>query len=174
MATTIKTMQRYADEVMGYSRVQEYVGSAAVNHYRTARTQPRVVLMPEKHWKASYGADHCAGVIRVQPWLLADVHEARALMRHELAHFLNYIRGDARKKPHGKEFKAALKVIDPQRHKTALHWYFTPKVEAAMEKLGIPTTQKRYGYQSSRFNPSAISPNSPEGRGYGKYGAKTA
>ena len=73
------------------------------------------------------------GSICLANWILRDSSQAKAVVRHEVAHLLQHYKyGES--KPHGKEFTEALKVVSPKTWRKDRHWYDSPEVEKARKE----------------------------------------
>ena len=67
------------------------------------------------------------GSICLANWILRDSSQAKAVVRHEVAHLLQHYKyGES--KPHGKEFTEALKVVSPKTWRRDKYWHDNPLI----------------------------------------------
>ena len=71
--------------------------------------------------------------IHIANWILKDESQAKAVVRHEVAHLLqHYEQEDCR--PHGKEFTKALKIVSPKTWRKDRYWYDNPEIAKARKE----------------------------------------
>jgi len=95
---------------------------------------PRM-LFKEKIYDAIYaGVAHTSVSMDIAKWILQDADEARGVVRHELAHLLHSFSSTGGT-PHGKEYRAVLKIIAPKTWRRDRHWHPNPAIEKARLKV---------------------------------------
>ena len=71
--------------------------------------------------------------IHIASWILRDGSQAKAVVRHEVAHLVqHYTYTDC--KPHGKEFTEVLKIVSPITWRKDRHWQDNPEVAEARKE----------------------------------------
>jgi len=71
--------------------------------------------------------------IHVANWILKDESQAKAVVRHEVAHLLQrYEHASCR--PHGKEFTKALKIVSPNTWRKDRHWHDSVEIAEARKE----------------------------------------
>ncbi len=122
MKTTRVYLQKYANQL----RVKHYSNMPQVAIYISAKTESRTA-----------GRAHGRYLITIQKWMLVDKEEAKATIRHELAHnIVNWLELP-KVIAHGKEFHQILKKIAPRTWKQDLHWHYSEAITEARSKVGI-------------------------------------
>jgi hypothetical protein len=71
--------------------------------------------------------------VHIAQWILVCDSEAKAVVRHEVAHLVQHYTHEGCK-PHGKEFTEALKIVSPKTWRKDKHWHDSPEVEKARKE----------------------------------------
>jgi hypothetical protein len=71
--------------------------------------------------------------IHIANWILRDSSQAKAVVRHEVAHLVQHYTHKSCK-PHGKEFTEALKIVSPTTWRRDRHWQDNPEVAEARKE----------------------------------------
>jgi len=74
--------------------------------------------------------------VHIAQWILACDSEAKAVVRHEVAHLVQHYTND-NSKPHGKEFTIALKIVSPKTWRKDRHWHDSLVVEKARKECEV-------------------------------------
>ena len=138
MKTTEKALQKYFRELLETPRIKKYIQD---------HKQPRkfmmevngVVMCPRLRIINTAGVRyaglaHSDMAIDISRWILEDKTEARATLRHEVAHLLHSYSKQGGGS-HGKEFHNALKVVSPRTWRKDRHWYPNANIEKARTKV---------------------------------------
>jgi hypothetical protein len=139
MRITETSLKKYFIELLEIPRIQQYA-----QDHQTARSKFVIkntgdIVLPilsivNTAGVRYAGVAHTCVSIDISRWILEDEVEAKAVVRHEVAHLLhNYSKTGGR--THGKEFHEALKIVSPKTWRKDIHWYPNPVIEKARTKV---------------------------------------
>jgi len=127
----------YKPRIISYiqesSRLQRNKGKPKMlNDYTPKMTYSR---MPGRgDLRTAAGVCKGCGDIRIADWILVDSTQAKAVVRHELAHALQHYKYGFGTRAHGKEFIEALKIVSPNNWRNDRHYRETPEIFKARIK----------------------------------------
>tara|TARA_Y100001951_G_scaffold28999_1_gene22715 strand:+ start:632 stop:1084 length:453 start_codon:yes stop_codon:yes gene_type:complete len=138
-AISREALRKYYLEVLGRPAVTEVIQKA----HSSNRDKPKLM---EDYIPACQFDDKITGFnakvagfavgtsgIHIANWILKDESEAKAVVRHEVAHLVqHYEHGQCR--PHGKEFTKALKIVSPNTWRKDRHWHDNPEIAKARKE----------------------------------------
>lgn len=161
-AITEQALRKYFRSLLEVPRIQDFLNECRKKHaYKLTRsdfiveTSGGELILPKLRIVDSAGVRY-AGLahtdmsIDMSRWILVDGSQAKAVLRHELAHLLHYYSklGD---RPHGKTFRMILKVVSPRTWRQDTHWYPTPVIEKARMKIHPKSSPLRSVKIGKRF-----------------------
>jgi len=158
MAIRLNTLEKYAKEVFARPAIQTYLyNNTAQFDYQTVKD-----WYPRLHQSDSCGVE-TAGQIWLSPkgdtpdlemssWILVDANQAKRVVRHEIAHIVQFV-CDLQGSWHGRGFGEALRIVSPMLHKYGKRsdrgWHTTPEIEKARRKFHRLTMIDESGTLSS-------------------------
>jgi hypothetical protein len=142
MATRIskESLRKYFISVLDKEQVKKYVEGASL--LKQNKFKPKMLrdYTPKMMYQRIPGggilkkaAGVCKGCndIRIADWILVDSTEAKATVRHEIAHALQHYKYGTNVRSHGKEFIEALKIVSPNGWRKDRHYQETPEIVKA-------------------------------------------
>ena len=126
----------YFDATLNKSKVRE-----AINEVNSSKPKMLQEFKPtisiDKQFKGFgdgvAGFTHGCTQVHIAEWILADEAEAKGVVRHEVAHLVQFYKYDTCK-PHGKEFTSALKIVSPTSWRKDRHWRDNPNIAKARKE----------------------------------------
>ena len=138
MKITEAALRKYFYELIETPRIQQYTQNHKQLTSFVLRINGKVVSpclrIVDTAGVRYAGVAHSHVVIDISRWILEDKTEARATLRHEVAHLLHSYSKQGGG-PHGKEFNNALKVVSPRTWRKDRHWYPNVNIEKARTKV---------------------------------------
>ena len=138
-AISREALRKYYLEVLGRPAVTEVIQKA----HSFNRDKPKLM---EDYIPACQFDDKITGFnanvagfavgtsgIHIANWILKDESEAKGVVRHEVAHLVQFYKYDTCK-PHGKEFTSALKIVSPTSWRKDRHWRDNPNIAKARKE----------------------------------------
>lgn len=138
-----EALRDYYNEVLDKPRIKEYVKEASLlkrNKYTPKMLKDYTPVMTYERvpgrrvLKKAAGVCHGCSRISIADWILVDKTEAKATVRHEIAHALQNYKYGACTRSHGKEFIEALKIVSPNNWRSDRHYRETPEIVKARTK----------------------------------------
>ena len=135
-----EALRKYFTSVLDKDQVKQYVKEASLlkqNKYKPemlADYRPKMAYarIPGKGvLKKAAGVCKGCNDIRIADWILVDSTEAKATVRHEIAHALQHYKYGMNVRSHGKEFIEALKIVSPNGWRKDRHYQETPEIVKA-------------------------------------------
>ena len=135
-AISKNAIKAYFDATLSKSKVREAVNEAHSSKPKMLQEfQPTLSI--DRHFKGFgdgvAGFTHGCTQVHIAEWILADEGEAKGVVRHEVAHLVQFYK-DAKCKPHGKEFTSALKIVAPSSWRKDRHWVDNPNIAQARKE----------------------------------------
>ena len=144
MKVTEASLRKYFKQLLETPRIQKYIQ----DHKQVTRFVvlskgevicPRLRIVDTAGVRYA-GIAHSDMAIDVSRWILEDKAEARAVVRHEVAHLLHSYSKQGGGS-HGKEFHKTLKVVSPSTWRKDRNWHPNANIETARTKVH-PTSPK--------------------------------
>jgi len=134
-------LHKYFKELLQCPRIKDFIVEYAVDQHGVfiLKSNTGDILLPSLRIIDTAGVKY-AGVahtdmaIDISRWILVDKAEAKATVRHELAHLLHSY-SKVKGRSHGKEFHKILKVVSPMMWRRDRHWCPNPVIEKARIKV---------------------------------------
>ena len=138
MKVTETSLRKYFYALIERPRIQQYVQDHQGVFDFIIKNDGNIVLpilsvVPTAGVRYA-GVTHTCVSVDTSRWILEDEAEAKAVVRHEVAHLLHYY-SKVGGKVHGKEFTEVLKVVSPTTWRKDRHWYPNPSIEKARIKV---------------------------------------
>mgnify|MGYP003653711896 CR=1 FL=1 len=132
-------IKKYFTETLQKESVTNTIRSADYKHHFSPKMledyMPRLTIDSKITGFHKRVAGYASGSteVHIAQWILTNDAEAKAVVRHEVAHLVqHYVNGDTQ--AHGKEFTSALKVVSPRSWRKDRHWYDSPEVAKARKE----------------------------------------
>jgi hypothetical protein len=138
MKITEASLTKYFHELVEHPRIQQYAQDHQTARSKFVTKNNGNIILPilsvvNTAGVRYAGVAHTCVSIDVSRWILEDETEAKAVVRHEVAHLLHHY-SKTGGRAHGKEFHATLKVVSPKTWRKDRHWYPNPVIEKARTK----------------------------------------
>ena len=132
-------IKTYFRDTLSKSAVVDIIEKSHTNHLHAPQMLrdyvPMLTIDNDIKGFKSQAAGFTIGVnsVHLAQWILADESEAKAVVRHEIAHLeQHYVNGDC--PPHGKEFTSALKIVSPKTWRKDRHWHDNAQIAEARKE----------------------------------------
>lgn len=135
-----EALRKYFTSVLNKEQVKQYVKEASLLKQNKYKPEMLADYTPKMAYARIPGkgvlkkaAGVCKGCndIRIADWILVDSTEAKATVRHEIAHALQHYKYGMNVRSHGKEFIEALKIVSPNGWRKDRHYQETPEIVKA-------------------------------------------
>ena len=125
-------LEAYLDELWHLPRIHTYTISL-----QEELSRPQIVVTETcgaRIGGQTWYYNHKDSVIELSSWILYDTNEAKATLRHELAHVVKeYLRFEGG--VHGRGFTKALKIVSNRKWRRDRHWKNSLAIEKARVKI---------------------------------------
>ena len=154
MAIRLKTLQKYAEEVYAKPQIQLFLkeNTQKFPYEKVKDWYPRLhesgtcgVETAGQIWLSPKGDDE--PLLEMSSWIMVDINQAKRVVRHEIAHILQFVCDLNVENWHGKGFGTALKIVSPTLYKYSKRsdrgWHTNTQIEEARGKFHRLTKKKQ-------------------------------
>ena len=134
MKTTEAALRKYFNDLLETPRIEKYLQDHMQRTSFVMTIKGKIVCpslrIVDTAGVRYAGIAHSDMAIDISRWILEDKAEARATLRHEVAHLLHSYSKQGGG-THGKEFNSALKVVSPSTWRKDRNWHPNANIEKA-------------------------------------------